>query len=164
MIFFLDLADDEFVKIYWIAEKKCRKITLIMSTFIVMNQSVFMPPLIISFYNLYMGIVDTSIQLPFTIYVPFKIESMMRWYMLWFFQFSVDFGYGMSMSAPTSYFMSSCVYIVAICDHFNAIIDLVKKDIELNNQEKSPIERRRRYEKIKANLAKAVDIHVKIFE
>lgn len=161
----LCLANDDVLRNYWNAEQKCRRLTKIMGTYIPINQTMLILPLFISFYNLYVGNVDTSTWiLPFTIYVPFRTDHIVGWYFYWFTQLNMGFGYSISISTSTSYFVCCSVYIIAICDHFVAIIRSIKDDIERNHREKNKVEYLERRKRIKENLIKSVDIHVKIFE
>lgn len=136
-----------------------------MSFYIPLHQMLPISTLLLSFYHLTVGNLDVSTwKLPFDIYIPFKIESVIGWYILWLIEFSTTFCYSIPTSTATSYFLCNCVYIFAICDHFNAIICSIKEDIERNRQEKNPIKHRKRCERIRANLNKSVDVHAKIFE
>lgn len=68
----------------------------------------------------------------------------------------MSISYSLCISATTSYFISGCFYIDAICDHFEALIDSLKDE---------PIETTKKMqEKLNDELRNAVEIHVKLYE
>ena len=128
----------------------------------------FLVAFISSFYNIFVGNLDTSTwELPFSLTVPFNTERIPMWYILCVIQTFMGISYSLCISATTSYFISGCFYIAAICDHFEALIDSLKEDIQPNDEAKKskPIESTKRmHGKLKEKLRNAVEIHVKLYE
>ena len=167
MIFY-SATEDTVLNIYWVAEKKCRKYTKVMAGFVFIDQSVFFLSFIASFYNIFVGNLDTSTwELPLRLVVPFNTERISMWYTLCIIQYSMSISYSLCISATTSYFISGCFYIAAICDHFDALIDSLKEDIQPNDEtsKSKPIESTKRmHGQLKEKLRNAVEIHVKLYE
>lgn len=163
------LANENIVSnIYWNAEKKCRKFTKFLAVYMVMNQSTFLIPFLTSIYNIYVGNLDTSTwELTFKTAVPFSTEPIWGWYILYFFQFLMSLSYSMCMPATTSYFVSGCFYIEAVCKHFDALIDSLKGDIEPNvvtNGSKQIKVTQKMYGKFKEKLRNSIEVHMKSYE
>lgn len=57
------------------------------------------------------------------------------------------------MIPTTSLFVSSCIYIGAICDHFDHLIHSTNKDAEMRNETE-----------LFKKLCQSIDIHNKIYE
>lgn len=156
------------LNIYWNAEKKCRKYTKILACFIPLNQLIYGTAFILSFYKIFIGHLDTSTWvLPFSLSVPFNTETIFGWYILCSIQFVMAFSYSSCISTTTSYFISSCFYIDAICDHFDSLIDSIKDDTQQTDEVKrfNPIKSTKKmYGNFELKFRKAVEINVKLYE
>ena len=133
-----------------------------------MDLSTFSIPFFTSICYLYIGNLDTSTwELTYKTAVPFSTETIWGWYTLCFIQFLMSLSYAMCMPAMISYFISGCFYIVAICNHFDALIDSLKEDFQLNDATKGskPIkETQKRYGKFMEKLRNAVEVPMKSYE
>lgn len=96
--------------------------------------------------------------------VPFDTRTLYGWYLLWFFQFNLGLSYALCYISVTSYFLCCGFYIIALCDDFKLSIKLIGATIELNQNEKNSQNYEENYRKIKKQMKKLVEIHVKIFE
>lgn len=150
---------------YWIVEKMCRRRTLIVTCFVFWNESAFVGPLVYSFYCIWSGGYDISEwNLPFNIIVPFDTTNLLGWYLLWLYQFNVSLFYSSSFTVITSFFMSCCLYIGGICDHFDFLCNSVIEDVERNRTEKDPKKQHNRNQDIRENIGRMLQLHVKMFE
>lgn len=122
-------------------------------------------PLITSIYDIANGRYDTSVWLlPYIISVPFDQGTLLGWYLVYISNTCTSMCYSFIMTSTTSYFVACCYYIVAICEHFDLMMDLVKKDVILNNHEENLSEYKKRERKIQENLCKAINIHIEVYE
>lgn len=134
---------------YWKTEQKCRQFTRYMSYFIYVDQLIPIAALFYSFYCIYAGSRDTSTWiLAFNILVPFDTQNLFGWYLKWFICLTMSISYASAVTLITSYFVSCCLYIQAICNHFNMLNSLTEQNAE----------------SIRKNLTQAVNIHVTTFE
>lgn len=113
-----------------------------------------------------MGNYDTSAwQLPFDIVVPFDTGNLCGWYSMWMIQFKINLFYGAGFTAITSYFLACCLYIQAICDHFDLISNSFMENVEQNQCETNSTNcDRKSYLQVNQKMKQMVDIHVKIYE
>lgn len=72
-----------------------------------------------SIYCMLNGNYNTSSWLqPYNLVVPFETESIFGWFKLYLVQCYLGTVYSLSKSSVTSYFMSCCLYVTALCEHF----------------------------------------------
>lgn len=162
---YLDEDESEVHEIYWRTEQKCREFTKILSYCTFLNAILPVCSLIHSIYDIINGNYDTSAWiLPFRISVPFNTDCIWGWYLLFFITINLAFAYALAMSSLTSYFISCCFYISAVCQHFDLIIASVEEDVALNQDEKNLFKYMKREKKIKENLCKAINIHTEMYE
>lgn len=159
---FIELLPDrkgDIYSIYWSAEQKCRKYTKIIFSYLFYHNSLFVSALFYSFYCIYCGQYDTSQWiLPFVMYVPFDTTTFPAWYFLWFIQLNMSTAYIWVMLSITSYFISCCTYMYAICDHFDLLLKSLKQDVDGDeNRKENPLEYRNK-------IGMTVDIHGKLIE
>ena len=129
------------------------------------NLAMFVPPLILSIYNIILGNPDTSKwTLPLTMESPISTESIWGWYFMWLIQILMGIAYIIALTVATSYFVCCCLYIGAICDHFTSQMRSVRGEIERNLGEKNQVNYRKGCIKIKEKLHIAIEIHVKVYE
>lgn len=165
---FRKLVEDEpeVYNIYWRTEQKCRKITKLMYYINFLN-FVYLPlPVLYSIYDMIKGNFDTSAWiLPFYVSVPFNTDTIWGWVLLVFININIGFGYSLGLVALTSYFISCCFYISAICEHFEFIIEsTVKSSVAKNQNEKDRFEYKKREWEIKKHLCKAINTHMNMYE
>lgn len=157
--------DNNILATYWNAEQKCRDYATRFACYVPINVGVAVAALFHSIYCILIGNYDTSAWiLPVELIVPFSTQSIWGWYLLWFINFNIMFFYSADMSSITAYFLSCCVYIGAISDHFDLLYNSIVDDVERNQNEKNPIKYGRRYQKIKEQMSKLVEVHVHLFE
>lgn len=109
----------------------CRKYTKRIWCYILGHQQVFVAAFSYSIYSICTGNLDTSTwPLPFNMIVPFDAKPIWGWYLLWFIQINCAMSYCICTVAPTSYFISCCLYIGATCDH----LDFITHSINLNDE------------------------------
>lgn len=163
--FFHSVEDEPKVhNIYWRTEQKCRKFTKIVS-YANLSNGIVLFSIINSLYDIVMGRYDTSIWiLPFFLSVPFNTNTIWGWCLLLFINIYIGFAYTLVMTTITSYFISCCLYVSAVCKHFNMIIESVENEVKLNKHEKNFFKYKKRELKIKEYLCKAMNIHVKVYE
>lgn len=150
---------------YWKTEQKCKKYSKVMGTlYVVSVQTMFISSLCYSLYNIIVGNSDTSMwKLPLTIGFPISTESIWGWYFLLVFENLLFFTYVVCLSASMSYFISCCLYIATICNHFKFHMCSVREEIDRCLEDKNPNYRKKRI-KIKKKLNKAIEMHVKAYE
>lgn len=117
-------------------------------------------PIIHSIFEICFGNFDaTTLQLPFNIWIPFDTTTILGWYILSFLQFNTGIVYSLTLVAGTTYFLSCCIYIVALCDQFKYIMQMKYRIVDKNSG--------RKYNGIlqmKQQLSEAIEIHNKGFE
>lgn len=146
-------------------EQKNRKFLKRIAYFYLLNQTVFVIILIFSFYYLFTGNDVWLLPFPFDIIIPFiNSRTILGWYLLWCIQFCMSSFYAWTMISITSYFISCCLYITAVCDHFNMVIDSIKFEIKGNQHDNDGSNDQKIKRNVKQTLSQAIEIHVKIFE
>lgn len=60
--------------------------------------------------------------------------------------------------------MSCCLYIGAICEHFDFLCDSIMDDVERNQIEKDPKKQQQRKQQIHEKIGQMIEVHVKMFE
>lgn len=131
----------------------------------IFNQMTFLGTLGFSIYFISAGIFDASqLSLPMNLVVPFNTETILGWYTLWLIEFNLGIAYILPMTSITSYFVSCCCYIVAVCNHFSFLIQSIKKNLKQIRMEKNPLARQRNDRKITEQFVRAIEMHVDSFE
>lgn len=162
---FLKSAEGDVIEIYWKIEQMCQRYTKNMAYYNFIHLTLFLPSLLFAIYNILIGDYDVSTwDLPFNIAVPFDGHVFWGWCLKWFIQINMAFAYAVCLVTATSYFLCCCLYINAICDHFNVLMDTVNEEVKLYREAAHPLELRKFSQKIKDKLVKAVAIHVKVLE
>lgn len=152
-------------KIYQSAEKNIQPYVVAMTIVALYTMSSHLVIFFQSFYNIYIGDFDTSNwPLLHDFYFPFVTNSLCGWYFLWCFGFVAEILYCVIMPSSTSYFISVCLYICAICDHFEYLMEKIRNDIEQNQHEKNPRKYEKRYRKISEQMHKAIELHIQIYQ
>lgn len=132
--------------------------------FIVLNQGMHTIPCLYAIYCICIGAFDSSIPLSFTLALPFSTDTPLGWFLAWALGFNMAFVYGLTMVSITSYFVSCCTYMSAMCDHFNLLIDRSSEDALKFTSKKSLAEKQKLNRKISGNISEAVKIHVHVIE
>lgn len=146
-------------------EEKCRKYTKIIFYYVFCNQAAYVSNLIPPFFSLLHGNYETSgWGLMYDLVLPFDKTKIWGWFMTWFTQFNVGFSYSLVLVSITSYFVCCCFYMAAICDHFDYLMETIKKDMECCEGQSNAIGNAQNRLKIKKQLSDAIDLHVSIFE
>lgn len=141
--------------IYWMAERKCYRIIKRVFPYMLFIQSPYLLAFFISIYCICVGNFDTSTYyLPMKIAQPFSVDSLFGWYTLCAFQFLCVPSYFGGTIIVVAYFACCCIYLEALCDHFDHLIGCV--DAEFRENLNSPIARK--------VLINAIEHHVKIYE
>lgn len=121
-----------------------------------------------SIYSILVGNLDTSTWvLPFSLISPCNAETIWGWYFLFCMNCCILISYAVCISTTTSYFISGCLYIGAIYDHFNTLIDSLKDDFQPVDATESvqPMKfTQKMHESVREKLHAAVEINVKLFE
>lgn len=124
--------------------------------YIPMNQVMTFAALLYSFYSISIGDFDTSKWiLPFKFAVPFDTTVIWKWYILWFINLNIGMMYATSVTLIPSYFISFCLYICGICDHFNL---LIQRDAHVHRRSA------KMFQQITNNICEAIRIQIKAFE
>lgn len=96
--------------------------------------------------------------------VPFDKTKILGWFMTWFAQFNVGISYSLVLVSITSYFVCCCFYVGTICNHFDYLMESIKKDVECGEGQSNQIKNTKNILKIKKQLSDAINLHVNIFE
>lgn len=117
-------------------------------------------------YEIYHGRVDTSNwDTPFNVVVPFSTDYIWGWFCKWFFELSASFAYVVTGAFCTSYFVSFCLYIDAICDHFNWVINSIPRyDKFVRNTKHSDNQLSKIRRDIKITFLGAINVHMELYE
>lgn len=164
-IFFWLVDSDEVNLLYWNTEQKCRKYMLRICLYVILHTLEFSIALVHVFDCIYAGNYDTSTwHLTFKIIFPFDETTVRGWFAAWYLEFSISFAYSVSMTAITAYFVCCCLYIRTMCDHFRWNIELIERHIKLRRVIDNPEKKDENHFEVGKQLAKAIRIHVDIFE
>lgn len=144
---------------------KCRRLTKRFLCYGCVQLSLFLPILISVFLDIFNDEFDgLAYNLPFNAVVPFNMESISGWLLTWIYQFNESISYGVQMITTTTHFTSFCCYIMAMCAHFNLMIDSIRHDSQQIQTEKNKQNHHQMWLNARAKLQRAIDIHVDIYE
>lgn len=153
-------------EIYWNMEKMCRKTTKIMIGYVLIQEQMFVVTFVYSIYCICIGNTDTSSwPLPINLFIPFNAKAqttLCGWYLLWLFQFNGSAFYSLCTMSTTSYFVCCCHYIMAICNHFESLMQSINGNVEQNSRQQNERKYKRNVCIVERELREAVDLHVKI--
>lgn len=159
----LYLSDDHtnITEMYSATEQKCGKFTRFMIYYLLFNMLSYPMALAYAIYCIYMGNFDTSTwNLPMNVVVPFDTQSIFGWLMKWMYEFGGAVSYFLSMTIPTIYFVGFCRYIVAICKHFELLIDAIRLDVEQIQSDQNG----RQKHHVREKLSQLIDLHENVLE
>lgn len=158
-------VEDEAILIYWKTEQMCQKYTNIFFHYPYAHLSLFCPSLITAIYGILVGKYDVeSWQLPFILALPFDTTVFWGWCLEWLMQFNMAVGYSLSTVSTSSYFISGCLYVIAICDHFELLINSVSHEVDRLREKNNLQQQQSISRNIHERFVKAVVIHVKALE
>lgn len=167
--FFLALNLDghhNIVDMYWEIEQKCCFYTKLLLYYIYGHQMPVVAALSHAIYCICTGDFNTSVwDLPFSVVVPFDTQSIWGWLLKWLFEFGAGFAYILCMIIPTTYFFCFCLYIVAICNHFELMIDHIRFDIEqIQSDTTGRHKHANMWHDVRKNVFQLIDMHVNALE
>lgn len=162
--FFYSVENDPIL--YWRAEQKYRKYSKMMTiTLLVYDQFAYVSTFISSIYWISIGNCDASTwPVLFDLSVPFDSKTICGWYLQMLFAACMDLAFLICMLHSTIHFIGCCIYMAAICEHFDLIMRTIQATVEHNLREKSPRKCSDNKAKINAQIREAIQIHVKIYE
>lgn len=137
-----------------------------MGYYLIYHACPFISPLIFAIIGIRSGQTDmTAYILPFKMVMPFDALSIWGWCLEWFIQLNVGLSYALCMIIATNYFICYCHNIVAMCIHFQLLIESIRDDIEQSQRECVGGQHRRlAWQRIRTKLANSVALHVKSIE
>lgn len=129
-----------------------------------------MASVVFSMFDMLNGNLDTSTwSLPFDTYAPFDMSIIWKWYSLWFIQFNIGFVYVSAIASITSYFACCCLYMGAICGHFEHLFESIADAVQRFPTQNNLMQRRKesfikgRNHEIREIFCKIVDIEATVF-
>lgn len=160
--FYFDLSlggDEEINDLYWRTEQKARKYTLRIALYVILHTSEFGLSLMIAFISIAVGSYNlTAWPLFFKMVFPFdEYATVLNWFMAWFLETNLSFSYSIVMTAVSSYFVSSAMYIISMCEHFDLLMRSISGRVEKDSTNKN------RHQSVQM-LTKAVELHVDLIE
>lgn len=151
--------------LYVKAEEKCRNLTKFLSIgYLLDAAALFIAAALFACYCMWTGNFDTSTWLlPYNLYIPFDTSTVLGWFLLWLIQCYIALVYSLSATCSMTYFVSCCLYIVAMCDHFNLKVQSINSFLDnLKNSKK--LNDAKVFERLKLKLNRIVKLHVTIYE
>lgn len=159
----LQTAEAGAYEIYWKTEQICRKYTETMFLYPYVHETMFLPSLITAIYDIYRG--EYSIEtwrFAFSLEAPFDTTVLLGWFLEWFLQcMFMGIGYSFGLLTALTYFMSGCLYVMAICEHFEWQMNSVNDDVNRYQNEINVLKLPKIKQQIHLKLIKAVKIHIK---
>lgn len=129
------------------------------------DQSFYVSTFIYSIYCILTGNTDASTwPVGFESSLPFDTKTICGWYLQLLITASMDFAYIIWMLLGTAQFIGSCIYISAMCEHFDSIMQKVQANIKQNRGEKNPRKFSGIRAKIYTKIREAIEIHGAIYE
>lgn len=158
--------NDKTQEIYWHAEQKYRKYArIITTTALVYDQLAYSTTFLYSIYWILIGNTDASAwPLPYELSVPFDTKTVRGWYLMIFISNSLDMAYLTCLLMGTTQFIGSYVYITAICEHFDSIMQTIETNVERNQLETNSRKFLETRAKINVDICKAIETHIMIYE
>lgn len=153
------ISDGETLRMYEIIEEKCCKYSKKMAYFIKANFGTSIISLLYSFYCLGIGNYDASTWILAFDFTLFKTNIIWKWYLIWFYELSINYVYAAITTSIPAYFVSCCLYISGICDHFDSFIESLRSVSQQN-----PTENHKTSATISEQLCNAIKIQIKALE
>lgn len=153
------------LNLYWANEMKCRKIMKQFLCFGLILQVTIFSALISALFGIFFGDSDPSDwNLPFMIVSPFDENTILGWFLTWFYQFNMCVMYFTYLFTTTTHFLCCCYYIMAICAHFNRLIMSINFDSTQIRKEKNIQKHQQMWHDAMQKLQRAIEIHANIYE
>lgn len=96
--------------------------------------------------------------------VPFDTKTIGGWYLLLLVTACLDLAYLTSLIFGTSQFIGSCIHIMAVCEHFDLLMQRVQANNEQNLREENPRRFIKTSAKMNDHIRDAIQIHIMIYE
>lgn len=157
---------DEIQNIYWRAEQTYRQMSKVISIAIVLyDQSTYWLTFVYSFCFILTGNLDASTwPVIFELSVPFDTKTIFGWYLQLLITTCLDLAYIMCMLFGTTQFIGSCIHIMAMCEHFDLIMQKIQVKIEKNLRESNSRKFIVTRAKIDDQIRDAIQMHVNIYK
>lgn len=156
---------EEINQIYWKCEQKCQKLTNQITSYIFCEYVVYIVTFSVSVYNILSGNFVTSTWLTtYNLVLPFNTRCIWKWYLQFFIHFNMGMSYSSCNIPTTSFFVSCCMYIGAISDHFVLSIRSFNKKIKKMQETNNSRSYRKLYIIVEEKLRKSIEIHNKLYE
>lgn len=145
---------------------KCRKIIKIFIYYGYTTQFLYLAALISALVHIFMddNIDPLAWKLPLPKVILFDSQTILGWLLTWFFQLNEGIAYFICVIITTTHFICCCVYIMAMCNHLNLIIDSVKFDSMQIRMEDNTQQYQQLWQRATENLQRAIKLHVNIYE
>lgn len=152
-------------ELYQNVEQRCRKYTKNLAIYMILHQFPVISAFLNSLISISIGNLDASTwKIPVPMAVPFDVNIMRNWYLVLFFHLNGGTVYIYVMTLISSSFISFCLYICAICDHFDLLIQSLQTNIERNQVEKNRENVQKRKQFIEETICETVRIQIKALE
>lgn len=154
------VENDHVNRIYWRAEQNYRKYSRTIGSAVVAYMlSTYLFDFVYSIYCICSGNTNVAAwPVPIELSVPFDTETIPGWYLLLLCGTSLDSAYFICLLLGTTQFIGSCIYISAICQHFDVVMQT--DQIDRNSREDSP----QKLDAINGEICRAIQIQVEINE
>lgn len=155
----------EIYEMYWESEKRCQKLTRLIACYVHGEQTMYAISFATSVYSLLVGNYDTSTWLStYSLVLPFSADSVVGWYARYFIQCNMGFTYAASMVPVTCFFVSCCVYIGAICEHYNRKITSTNETADEIQMTNNALKYESLSGKLAEEISRSVQLHNKLVE
>lgn len=129
------------------------------------EQAMYIISFATSIYSLVVGNYDTSTWLStYSLVLPFSADSVLGWYARYAIQSNMGFTYASSMVPVTCFFVSCCVYIGAIAEHYHRWIDSTNQDADQLQMATNSHKYRQLCFKLEQKISRSIKLHNKLFE
>lgn len=151
---------------YWRAEQTYRKYAKkLFIFFLAYDLAAYVSALAYSIISIAMGNNDASTwPIVYEFSVPFNTKTIFGWYVLLLMTACIDLAYVACLVLGTNQFIGCCIYIEAICEHIDLIMQTIEANVKRNIDEKNPRKMEETNTEIKAQLRNAITTHIMVYE
>ena len=96
--------------------------------------------------------------------IPLDQTRVLGWFVTWLIQLFMAYSYVLCMTTNTTFFVSCCYYIYAMCEHYNVVITSAGRAVERIRIEVKPSKTRQLRHKIDARLCNVIKIQNQMYE
>lgn len=129
------------------------------------DQSAYVAAFIYSICWILSGNTDASTwPVIFEMSIPFDTNTTFGWYFLLIYTSCADVAFLSCLIFGTTLFIGYCIYITAICDHFDSKMQTIQANVEQNLRERNLQKFDESSGKLNAQIREAIQIHIKIYE